>query len=90
MRFLSSASQKKSPGRPVKLLFILFKLNITFYFKSYDCRTYENNFRLFDNSGEKKKQKEKTKNKKNKAFDLKVKSKELRLIFVHHVNTECT
>ena len=26
---------KKSPGRPVKLFFTLFKLNITFYFKCY-------------------------------------------------------
>ena len=68
MRFLSSASQKKSPGRPVKLLFILFKLNITFYFKSYDCRTYENNFRLFDNSGEKKNRKKKQKTKKTRLL----------------------
>ena len=45
----------------------------------YDCRTYENIFRLFDDSANK-----------TKAFNLKVNCKELRLVFVHHVNTECT
>ena len=45
----------------------------------YDCRTYENIFRLFDDSANK-----------TKAFNLKVNSKELRLVFGHHVNTECT
>ena len=42
----------------------------------YDCHTYENIFRLFDNSANK-----------SKAFNLEVNCNELRLIFEHHVNT---
>ena len=45
----------------------------------YDCRTYENIFRLFDDSANK-----------TKAFNLKVNCKELKLVFVHHVNTKWT
>ena len=45
----------------------------------YDCRTYENIFRLFDNGANK-----------TKAFNLKVNCKELKLVVVRHVNTECT
>ena len=45
----------------------------------YDCHTYQNIFHLFDDSANK-----------TKAFNLKVDCKELRLVFVHHVNTEYT
>ena len=45
----------------------------------YDCLTYENIFCLFDDSTNK-----------IKAFHLKVNCKEMRLVFVHHLNTECT
>ena len=45
----------------------------------YDCRTYENIFHLFEDSANK-----------TKAFNLKVNCKELRLVFVHHVNTKAT
>ena len=43
------------------------------------CFTYKSIFSLFDDSANK-----------IKAFNLKVNCKELRLVFVHHVNTECT
>ena len=45
----------------------------------YDCRTYENIFRLFGDSANK-----------TKVFNLKVNCKKLRLVFVRHVNRECT
>ena len=42
--FLSPASQKrKSPERPVKLFFTLFKLNTTFYFRCYLHHNYSVN-----------------------------------------------
>ena len=60
-------------------------LSLSFYTRNtkfllfYVCRTYENIFCLFDDSANK-----------TKAFNLKVNCKELRLVFVYHVNTECT
>ena len=45
----------------------------------YDFRTYENICRLFDDSANK-----------TKAFNMKVNCKELMLVFIHHVNTECS
>ena len=45
----------------------------------YDCGTYKNIFRLYQDRASK-----------TKAVNLKVNCKELRLVFVHLVNTECT
>ena len=60
-------------------LSLSFQTWITKFLLLYDCRTYENIFCLFDDSANK-----------TKAFNLKVNCKELRLVFVHCVNTECT
>ena len=45
----------------------------------YDCRTYKNIFRLYQDRASK-----------TKVVNLKVNCKELRLVFVHLVNTQCT
>ena len=55
---------------------------VLMYVCMYVCmyvRTYEHNFSLFDDSANK-----------TKDFHLKVNCKELRLVFVLHVNIECT
>ena len=56
-----------------------FKTRNTKFPLFYDCCAYENISCLFDDSANN-----------SKAFNLKVNCEELRLVFVHHVNTECT
>ena len=58
---------------PVLLCLLRFKTRNTKFPLFYDCRTYENIFRLFDDSANK-----------TMAFHLKVDCKELRLVFVYH------
>ena len=58
-------------------LSLSFKTLSTKFILFYDCRTYGNIFFLFGDSA-----------KKTKAFNLRMNCKELRLVFVYHVNTE--
>ena len=81
--FIGAAAQIRAVHKYDKIL-VTLKRCITLscntkFLLFYDCRTYENIFRLFDDSANK-----------TKAFNLKKNCKELRLVFVHHVNTECT
>ena len=86
--FIGAATQIRAVYKDHEIL-VTFKRCITFLlsFKTwntkfplfYDCRNDENIFSLFDDSANK-----------TKAFNLKVNCKKLRLVFVRHVNTECT
>ena len=86
--FIGAATQVRAVCKDHEIL-VTLKRCITLSFKFlesrqkisivYDCLTYENIFRLFGDSANK-----------SKAFNLKVNCKELKSVFVHHVNTECT
>ena len=85
--FIGAAAQIRAMYKDHEILVTLKKcitLSLSFYTRNtkfllfYDCRTYENNFRLFGDSANK-----------TKAFNLKVNCP-LQLLTVHHVNTECT
>ena len=60
-------------------LSLSFETRNTNFLLFYDYRTYENIFRLFEDSANK-----------SKAFNLKVNCKELKLVFIHHKNIKCT
>ena len=59
--------------------FSVFRFAIQSFYCLYDRCTFKNISRLFGNSVNK-----------TNAFNLKVNCKELRLFFLHHINTECT
>ena len=76
----SCVQRSQNPRNFEKVHYFVFKFldHNTKFLLFYDCCTCENIFRLFDDSANK-----------TKDFDWKVNCKELRLVFVHHVNTEC-
>ena len=86
--FIGAAAQIRAVYKSHKILVTLkdvllcllsFKARNTKFLLFYDCCTYENIFRLFEDRANK-----------TEAVNLKMNCKELRLVFVHHVNTECT
>ena len=85
--FIRATTQIRAVYKDHKIL-VTLKSYITLSFKFLDlqhkiciflCHTYENIFHLFSDSINK-----------TRFFDLKVNCNELRLVFVHHGNTECT
>ena len=83
--FIGVAAQLRAAQKDHEILVTLKKritLSLSFQtpntkFLLFDyCCAYKNIFRLFDDSANK-----------TKAFYLRVNSKKLRLVFVHHVNT---
>ena len=85
--FIGAATQIRAVYKDHEILVTFERCTtLSFKFKTRNTKfpvfydyTYENIFRLFGDSANK-----------TKAFNLKVNCKELRLVFVHHVNTECT
>ena len=71
--FIGVAAQLRAAQKDHEILVTL--KNTKFLLFDY-CRAYKNIFRLFEDSANK-----------TKAFNLRVNSKKLRLVFVHHVNT---
>ena len=73
----SYLQRSQNPCNFEKVYYLVFKNCDTKFLLLYDCRTYRSIFCLFDEN-------------KTKVLNLKVNYKELTLVFVHHVNTECT